>query len=167
MSYKFIGPFIFLSAVAVAGIFLWELRAPAIPAPRPFFTIAPGEGFLSIMDRLEREGFVRSRTAVKLFGAMTGAAVRVKAGTFALPPDASAPRVLWTLVSGTAQQAEVRIPDGASLYDVDEALAARGVLQEGALISFVRATSSQIEGMLFQIRTFSFWEAVRRMWSHE
>ena len=146
---RFIGPLIFLSAVAVAGIFLWELRAPAVPAARPFFTVAPGEGFLNIMDRLESEGFVRSRTVMKALGALTGAAVRVKAGTFALSPGESAPRVLWTLVGGGAQQVEVRIPEGASLYDVDAILAAHGVVPLGALIALARATTTPFEGMLF------------------
>lgn len=111
------------------------------------FEIKAGDGFRIIAAHLADARLIRSRLAFEIYAYFTGNARHLKPGIYALSPTISSPGILSSLVSGVAREAEVTVPEGASIFDIDELLANAGVFPAG---EFVRlAKERKLEGYLF------------------
>ena len=134
------------------GFFLAVLQPVALPvrAEGKTFVVRPGDGFRDIADRLAQARLIRSAAAFKFLSVITGSAGAIKPGCYLLRSDASSATILKTLVRGDGREIEVRIPEGASLYETDSLLAENGILERGALTQFAAALSPEnTEGRLF------------------
>ncbi len=147
-SRKCAGPIIF-AAVVVGLLFFVGGLLPRGGSVTQLFGITRGEGFLEIAGRLKSEGLIRSKWAFEAWAVVTGGALHLKSGTHLLSPGMSVPSLLMTLTSGLRQEIAVRIPEGATLFDIDAALAKSGVLGPGVLIAYASSSLASIEGTLF------------------
>jgi UPF0755 protein len=137
------------AVVIVAAIFLAGLR-PAVTgadAPARLFEVQPGDGFFAVAQRLADTKLIRSKISFEIFAFATGAADKLQVGTYQLAPTMSAPTIVRALANGIGRETTVRIPDGASVYQVDALLADAGVIDPGSLIAFA-ATDPSVEGRL-------------------
>ncbi len=134
------------------GYFASSLR-PASAAGRPAdFEIRSGQGFDEIGDNLQAAGLIRSATVFKAYAVLNGSALRLKPGLYSIDPAWSTPVILEKLVAGASREAEVVIPEGATIYAVDDILADAGVIEPGELINFPKTLSGAnplVEGRLF------------------
>lgn len=129
-------------AAAVAYLFY---LCPLSGAPRSFMVIR-GSGLGTVAADLEREGFIRSAPAFKFLGVATGHAGDIQPGYYTLDPAAGAVPIFESLLSGPPA-VRVTIPEGSSLWDVDEILSAAGVTERGQVAAY--AASHDREGYLF------------------
>lgn len=111
--------------------------------------IPAGTGLRGIADILDANGILRSPAVFKLAAVLWGDARDLKAGSYVFRTDEGVGAILHKLVQGAAQEIEVRIPEGATSYDIDDILASQGVLGPGAFVTYIRAQNRPIEGRLF------------------
>lgn len=154
-SRRCVGPIVFGLVAIFIAFFLWGLfpRGGGVAIP---FTIVPGDGFLEIAGRLKSEHLIRSKAAFEMWALLTGGAIRIKAGTYLLSPGMSVPKMV-ALLTSERRQVEVRIPEGFTVFGIDELLAERGIIVRGALIAHVSSSLPLIEGTLFP-DTYLFFE---------
>ncbi|HUZ92615.1 MAG TPA: endolytic transglycosylase MltG [Candidatus Paceibacterota bacterium] len=141
----FVAIVVFLVAVLSFALELGAagpLSSPAIP-----FTVAPGDGFRKTVDRLESDHLIRSHMAFEALAFVSGAAAKFKPGTYELSPGMTGISILKELTNGSQRIAVVRIPDGASVYEVDALLSEAAVISPGSLVAW--NASSSIEGRLY------------------
>lgn len=113
--------------------------------PTPF-EIEEGEGFLKIVGRLHGAGLIRSRSAFTLYALLRQEAGRIKPGGYELASSMGSPELLEVLVRGPAEEVVVRIPEGASVFEIEELLSRARIIPRGALVGYVEARS--LEGKL-------------------
>lgn len=141
-------------AVLTAGALLFfyfalVLRPVAGEAELVEFRVRSGDGFGEISERLTGDGLVRSKFAFRAVSLVSGAAPRLKPGEYLLSAASSTLEIVSQLVGGASREVEVRIPDGASLYQIDRVLSDAGVLPEGEFLGYVFSLPDNQEGKLF------------------
>lgn len=111
------------------------------------FEITEGEGFLSISHRLYGAGFIRSPYAFEFLALFTGSAGRFKPGIYALNPSRASFEILSELTIGPHREILLRIPEGASVYEIDGLLGDAGIIEKGGLINL--SEKENLEGIMF------------------
>jgi UPF0755 protein len=109
------------------------------------FEVRPGESFWYIISGLRTAGLIRSSVATGGLAVMRGQVRSLKPGRYELSPAFSSIEILNVLESGSRKEVTVTIPEGASLYEIDELLSNAGVLPSGSLLPF----HERLEGFLF------------------
>ncbi|MFQ5752880.1 MAG: endolytic transglycosylase MltG, partial [bacterium] len=132
-------------AVILGG--LWPVLDESEEKEGATFQVVEGEGFREIADRLASAELIRSATAFKLYALITGTASKFKPGIYELRASLGAPDIASRLAAGPEREVLVRIPEGASVYEVDQLLSKEGVVAQGDFVDFV--LEERIEGRLF------------------
>ncbi len=104
------------------------------------FTIAPGDSFNDIVDRLEEEGLIEYKFLFKLFASFTHGKGKVAVGTYTLSTDMDYRALLAGMRANSANRSEVKvtIPEGYTADQIFALLVEKGVaasaeeLQEAA-----------------------------------
>ncbi|MDO8664470.1 MAG: endolytic transglycosylase MltG [Candidatus Liptonbacteria bacterium] len=148
--------FILFAIIAFLTVssFFYELRAVSGDSANKIFEISPGEGFFQIVGRLKDEKLIRSKKAFEVYAVARGLAGRIRPGIYELSGNLSALEIA-VILSESANEAEVIIPDGASVYDIDALLNAKKILPAGFLTAF--SEENDIEGKLYP-DTYKFFE---------
>jgi UPF0755 protein len=140
---------------AVASIHL--ASAPALPPGGAAVVIHEGDGVADIARRLEAAGIVRSALVFRLWARVTSRDRNLHAGTYRFETATRIPEVLRRLAEGIAP-IEVTIPEGFTLHEIADLLAARGIADaesvrcSAADPEFLLAAGvpgPQLEGFLF------------------
>ena len=144
-------------AVVAAGWFLFESPPPILANP-PMITVAHGESFSKVARQLSEGGVVRNRWTFIVYAELTGQARMVKPGDYSFRGGESMAAVLGHLVRGDSIVVVVTIPEGITVRQIAERLAASGLVcqsdferaaRDGPLIEAVGLGSKGAEGFLF------------------
>lgn len=163
------GGVLVLAAIILAAFYLIYSLGPvssAATAKRGIFDVKPGDGFNRIVDGLRERGFIRSGLAFKVFSLITGSAGKLKPGRYELNTGLASQEILREIISGLHREVVVTIPEGASVYEIDDILSDAGVISRGSLIDF--GAPGKLEGRLFP-DTYRFFtdsetgDAIRRL----
>lgn len=100
------------------------------------FLIARGASFTDIAKTLQKESFIRSASAFKILGILTGKAHQLKPGVYEINNASTTVEILSVLVAGPEFDVEVVIFEGENMYEIDSKLAERGIIKRGALENF-------------------------------
>src|SRR5436190_12834642 len=104
---------LFLAVLAVAGYAAWYVGTPLEVNGSPLeFEIAPGSGFRSAADQLEKSGVKVRRYEFELLARGLGRERDVKAGSYWLGEPVTPLQLLDKLTRGDVTQAEVRLIEG-------------------------------------------------------
>jgi UPF0755 protein len=125
-------------ALAVAGGVLVVQRAlspAAVEAPEVIFTVAPGEPLAIIAARLEAEGLVRSARAVEWLARWRGQAGSLQVGEYRLSAALAPGEILERIALGRIVTYEVALPEGFTLEQIAERLAAAGLVDREAFLA--------------------------------
>ncbi|MCL6594080.1 MAG: endolytic transglycosylase MltG, partial [Alicyclobacillus sp.] len=133
-----LGAAVFLTAAAV-GAAAWAL-SPLPGTGSVQVTLPRGDSVRAVAQTLQAHGLVRSAWAFQLYAVVTGRAGRVQAGTYNVPRGLSAPDLLALLVSGKAldRSASVTIPEGYTVEQIADRLAAAGICSRQAFLDEVQ-----------------------------
>jgi UPF0755 protein len=113
---------------ALGGTLGWLLR-PASPLPREVVFEVPRGALLGPVARdLERAGVIKNARAFELFARVTRRGNSLRAGEYALSPSLPADAVLERLASGAVRTHRVVLPEGLTMHEVAERLAAAGLV---------------------------------------
>jgi UPF0755 protein len=148
-----------LTGTIFVGAYAAYLLGPAAPsgASRDV-QIAQGSGVDEIAALLKTEHLIRSEAAFKLYSFFRGVAHRLKPGRYLFAPSLTTPEIVSSLVRGPVD-VEIRIVEGKTVREIDDQLAAAGLITPGTLgaynfdalrerFSFL-AHADTLEGFLF------------------
>lgn len=109
------------------------------------FQIYPGDDSASIARRLEDDALIRSDRTFALFAKIRGYDKQIKHGRYRLSAGFSLTEVLHAIAEPELVEVSVTIPEGFSVFDIDERLSAMGLILPGEFSSM----GSGLEGYLF------------------
>lgn len=148
------------------GTLAYEIYLPhASYAGNKIVEITPGMGSRKIGEKLKQERFIQSKWAFVFYVTLKNTASLLKPGTYTFAPS-SIPTIARDLESGANRENVITIPEGWTVRDISDLLAARGIPVADAFetnisgpdhtalrerFSFIRALPprSGIEGYLF------------------
>ncbi len=125
--------FILLSAVGI-GLAWWAL-APLTPPPDSSLTIKPGSSLIQVANRLAEQKIIRSPLAFRLLARLRNYDAAIQAGVYNFTLTAAPNTVLERLVAGDVVQTQITLPEGFSLQQISDRLAARGVADPARLLA--------------------------------
>ncbi len=138
----------FVFAVVLGLVILnLGLRPVKTEAQTEVFYITSGESFDSIVERLHTEGLIRSPLAVKALGLLTGSAHKLQPGRYELESSFGGATILRRIASGISNDVVVSIPEGLTIFEVDQILSSEKIIQSRALINY--KSDIPLEGRLF------------------
>ena len=118
---------------------LWQAARPffiqvAPPAPVTV-VIRPGEPFSNIARQLHEVGVVADRRSISLLAQWREATGRIQAGPYAFSAAATPGQVLDRLLKGDVIRTRITIPEGWTVREIAERLAATGVADRKAILT--------------------------------
>ncbi len=127
---------IILVLILMAAYFFYGLQ-PSFARNVPVtFQISKGESFRAIGARLSQESLIRSIAVFKTYSILTGNARKFQPGIYQLAGTMSIPQIVDFLVAGGKNEMTVKIVEGATLKDIDAALASSSIITAGTLLNF-------------------------------
>ena len=109
---------------------------PAGSSPKIVFDVSQGMGIERIASELKKENLIRSTAVFKIYSLLTGMAHSLKPGRYTFESPKSVPDIVKMLWIGPKDIVLTIIP-GMTLKEVDDRLAALGVIKSGDLGSVV------------------------------
>ncbi len=100
------------------------------------FVVTKGESFKEIGAKLSQASLIRSIAVFKVYSFLTGSATIFQPGIYNLAGTMSLPQIVGLLRSGGHDEVTVQIPEGATLKDIDQMLASKGVITKDSLVNF-------------------------------
>jgi len=150
-----------VTIIAIGGFaalsYYWLSPAERFAAPREV-TIEKGEPFDRISRSLADAGVIRSAWALKLYGHLSGTARRIKPGDYAFKGGERISDVMGHLVRGDFMVVTVTIPEGLTVHQIAEKIAATGLVcqtefeqaaRDGKIVRALGLTPLGAEGYLF------------------
>src|ERR1700736_5938528 len=117
----------FVLALVIVWFYLWASPAPML-APPSQVSIEKGESFRSVARQLKAAGVVRSSTALLVYGELSGKARRIQPGDYEFKGGERIPEVMRHLVNGDFVSIVVTIPEGLTVHQIAERVAATGLV---------------------------------------
>ena len=111
LSFFLISVFIILSCCIYFYLFYWPVGSSHKQDQIDFF-VEWGEPFISVAERLEEQGIVKSAKNLVLTAKLTGKTQKIRAGMFSLALNSSNYHVLNALIKGPQSYIRVTIPEG-------------------------------------------------------
>ncbi len=100
--------------------------------------IAEGMTTSQISEFLAEKGVIRSKAAFILYVKLGRSEGALQAGKFVVRHSMSTPEVVTVLRTGKSEEMIVTIPEGFTVQDIDDALAAKGLMKAGDLVTCAR-----------------------------
>lgn len=137
---------ILVACAALFGIVRTNLEPVGSDDAEVSFTIKDGESLSSVANNLEELSLIRSARVFGWWGALTGRARRLQAGSYKLKAKMNSDEILAVLVSGSPV-VKITFPEGISYMEMDAILSEAGIVQPGEFAKL--AMDKNLEGKLF------------------
>jgi len=121
-----------LLVVGTEGLMFIKTLGPAEKTEEKEVTIVEGNGVSEIATILKETGLIQSEKSFKIYTGLSGAARSLKPGLYFIN-NASIPEIVKMLEEGPV--ARITIPEGLSLYEIDELLSEEKVIVKGSLVA--------------------------------
>jgi UPF0755 protein len=124
-----LGAVVFVAAIVATA--WWGIRpvaSPSRPPSRITVIVPPGESAAGIARRLAEAGLVRHPWIVVAVARCLGVAGRLRHGEYAIDPSQSAVEIVRMLARGEVVQHRVTVPEGYTVVQIADALAAAGLV---------------------------------------
>jgi UPF0755 protein len=154
---KYLSGLVLLLLLALGGYAAWYVTSPLKTAGLPAeFEIAPGSGFRSAAEQLEKSGIAVRRYEFEILARALGKERDIKAGSYELTSAVTPIELLEKLTRGDVTQAEVRLIEGWTFAQFRAALDASPDLRHDTLglddaqvLAKLQAAEAHPEGLFF------------------
>lgn len=144
---KYLGIFIFIFFISFLIYFLINILKPRnFSSNDQFFEIKNGESIFDISKKLYNQNLIQSKLSFNILGILTGKALKLQTGIYKLNSNLNAIQILNLIYNGKGKEALVVIPEGSTLYDIDDILSKNSILKKGEFIQYVK--NLNLEGKL-------------------
>ncbi len=100
-----------------------------VPAAGLVFVVPAGDSMMSLAQRLEAEGALRSAEYLQIYGRLSGLALRLKSGEYRIEPGTTPRTLLEQLVQGRVIQYALTVLEGWTFRQMLEAIAGHAKLK--------------------------------------
>lgn len=119
--------------------FVFLTHGPAVgPGEEKIFEVLPGQGFYSVAERLEKEGFTTSAFRFKILAKVSGQESGLRVGEYALKTDMRPMDVLEVLSSGKSIEHKITFPEGTNIFEMAAAVEQKGLAKAADFLALVR-----------------------------
>lgn len=144
---KYLGIFIFIFFILFLIYFLINILKPRnFSSNDQFFEIKNGESIFDISNKLYNQNLIQSKLSFNILGILTGKALKLQTGIYKLNSNLNAIQILNLIYNGKGKEVLVVIPEGSTLYDIDDILSKNSILKKGEFIQYVK--NLNLEGKL-------------------
>lgn len=138
-----ISRFIIVFGVLVSLYLAWEIGSfvllpPAQQGEEVVFEVPPGSSFQQVARRLEAQGLVSDQWKLRVLGRWMGLSAQLRVGEYALRPSMRPHEILEILASGKSIEYQITFPEGYNMYEMAEALDARGMISKESFLAAAR-----------------------------
>ncbi len=147
------------AALLVLGFFgLWGYAFTPGPTAERQVMVAPGSSVGGIRRLLAAEGVVPDDRRFEALALLMGVAGRLRAGEYRIPASATPYEVLELLARGDTVLHRITIPEGSTMIEIADWLAAAGIVDRDAFLALCRdaefcrslgVAAPSLEGYLF------------------
>jgi UPF0755 protein len=128
-----------LLGLGCLGAAAWALGYFQPTGPATTFTVQKGENFAGISRRLETRGVIRSARALRWYLNLLGHHKKLQRGEFALFTGMPIPELVSALTEGKPIEHKFTVTEGANIFQIADALEARGFASKAAFLEAVRS----------------------------
>lgn len=140
---------VILVLLGACGGWLLYANAPVGGDLKPVIVVVPeGATALGAGGRLEAAGLVRSGWGFAVVARLTGAASKIKPGVYEFSRAMSARQMLDKLVRGEVAAVWVTIPEGFTVRQIADRLAARKLVNRDEFLALARSGAKDFRGVL-------------------
>ena len=160
--------FIFVCALAVAGLFYLIMWAPNTFEGDHLVIISKGENFAQVMEKLDKAGILRSKLLFKIAGKLHGSTKKIQIGKYRFRSGMSNLEILKDLELGTSIEAiMVVIPEGYASRRIASILAKNLGVDSSRLMQYIYdedlvrefgINAQSAEGYLFPKTYRLYWQ---------
>ncbi|MBS3902909.1 MAG: endolytic transglycosylase MltG [Anaplasmataceae bacterium] len=137
-----------LVLMVLAGLWFGVVLRPlSQTAAGKMLVVQEGEGVMEISQKLKEEDLIRSSFAFRIAAFLKGEHASLKPGNYTFFSSSSTLDILGKLVHGDREEVVVRIPQGATVFEIDTILTKAGIISSGEVVREVEARGG--EGELF------------------
>ncbi|MDQ5913390.1 MAG: hypothetical protein QG623_8 [Patescibacteria group bacterium] len=106
--------------VALGSSYFWYKTSlqPVGSGDSKSFIVAKGDSVNEIMDRLKKEGLIKSSLSLKIHAKFNGTYSKLKVGTYALSPELSGPQIVEVISGGKVADAKLTILAGRTIQEL-------------------------------------------------
>lgn len=126
---------LFVVIVGLLGFCLYNLFSPGPLVSAKEIDISSGAGFYEIVNRLSREGVIRSKVFFEIYALATNKASHLKPGRYFLNSHISIKELADVLKNGP-QEISVVIFPGMTVKEIDDKLSSLTIIRSGELKNF-------------------------------
>lgn len=109
-----------LGFILLTSSYLWYKTSlqPAGTGESKSFIVAKGDSVNEIMDRLKKEGLIKSSLSLKIHAKFNGTYSKLKVGTYSLSPELSGPQIVEVISGGKVADAKLTILAGKTMQEL-------------------------------------------------
>ncbi len=106
--------------IAVGTSYLWYKSSlqPVGKGESKSFVVAKGDSVNEIMDRLKKDGLIKSSLSLKIHAKFNGTYSKLKVGTYSLSPELSGPQIVELISGGKVADAKLTILAGKTMQEL-------------------------------------------------
>lgn len=148
---------VFIVILLIIGYVLF-FDTPNVEYKEYILVIEKGDNLHTVGDKLEREGIVKDKYLFVFLGKILGLDKKLVPSAYKVHSQMSVFQIIDIILNERIYTIKVRIPEGATSYDIDKILSETGLTQEGDIIKTIRDPSllrkynvkfDRLEGLLF------------------
>lgn len=125
------------AAAAVTAVVMHRLSPREEVAPEVLFIVEPGASLGSVSRKLEREGIVRDARATEWLARVQGFASQLRAGEYWMSASLPTGEILTRITEGHVATFEVSLPEGFTMLQIGQRLAAHDLVDVDAFAAVV------------------------------
>lgn len=142
---KRLAKFALVAAVLTTALYLYSIHTVHYEGTEQVRVDIPaGSSMNKIAQILKDKSLINSTTFFKIHARLSDNERTVKAGRYQIEPDVTPAGILEFLAHPTNGEISVTIPEGYTIFEIDEKLTKQGLISEGAFIEAAKNPTDEI-----------------------
>lgn len=134
-----------VATLAAAGLYLYSIHTSHYSGTEAVrIDIPAGATTTQIAQILKDKSLINSTTFFKIHARLSDSDRAVKSGRYSIEPNLTPAQVLQFLTAPTSGEISITIPEGYTIFEIDEKLTDNGLINEGDFIAVALTPSAEL-----------------------